>query len=240
MPSVFAAASDASIAVSRAARVSSVSARRYSASALRRRPCARHAAAAAPRSRSLTGAGHRSRIAGSDAVPASTQPASRSGIAEVGTRIDTARMNDRSSDTVAAAKTELTTPAKSTQKPATAIASVASQVDRDASDPRQTSTAPAAIRASCDRTRSSSSPENSTSKMSANDPNPAKSATVGFPISSMPTANIAGTTTAPRAARRSAMNPGSRARIHATTPLTSARARPSAPPRCAPRAATAP
>ena len=188
----------------------------------------------------MTGAGHRRRIAGSDAAPASAQPASRSGIAEAGTRIDTARMNDSSSDTVAAANTELTTPAKSTQNPATAIPSVASQVERDASEPRHTSAAPPTTSATCDRSRSSIAPENSTSRRSANDPNPANSAIVGLPSSLSPTANIAGTTTAPRAARRRAVRPGSRARIQATARVTSPPARPAAPPPRSPRTVAAP
>lgn len=53
-------------------------------------------------------------------------------------------MNASSSDVVAPASTELTTPANSTAKATTVIDNAASTVDRDTSVPRQTSTAPGA------------------------------------------------------------------------------------------------
>ena len=95
-------------------------------------------------SRSVSGAGQSATIAISEAAPAIPQPASRSGISEAGAVSETGRMNERSNGTVAAASTELTTPANTMQKAATAIAAVASNVDREASVPRQTRTAPAA------------------------------------------------------------------------------------------------
>jgi hypothetical protein len=56
-------------------------------------------------------------------------------------------MNASSSDDVAAARTELTTPAKITAKPTKVIATAASQMFRDASVPRKTRTAPVRPRA---------------------------------------------------------------------------------------------
>jgi hypothetical protein len=122
-------------------------------------------------------------------------------------------MNERSSPTVAPASTELTTPAKSTQKPTTAIAAAASQAEREASVPRQTNTAPTAANAACACSRLRIGPPNSTSSTSANEPNAAKVATVGLPITFVPSANMPGITTAARAALRVAESPGSCARI---------------------------
>ena len=56
--------------------------------------------------------------------------------------IATGRMNDSSSDVVAPASTELTTPANSTPKPTSAIATAASHTFCEASVPRHTNTAP--------------------------------------------------------------------------------------------------
>src|SRR5262245_51975821 len=205
------------VAASRRAPVRSLCSMTCPTSASRRAASARQAAVAAARKRSPLGVGQRKTMAGSDAAPASAQPASRSGICEAGAGIETGRMNARSIATVADASTELTTPAKSTQNPTTVIAVVATQTEFDASVPRHHNTAPAGTSASCERNRSTIVPEKSTSRTIANDPNAANVATAGFPITLSPIANIAGTTTAPRAALRSPTNPGSRARTHATT-----------------------
>ena len=54
----------------------------------------------------------------------------------------------------------------------------------------------------------------------ANDPNAAKVASAGFPISLSPIANIVGMTIAVRAARRSAAKPGSCSRSQSATLTT--------------------
>ena len=65
------------------------------------------------------------------------QPARRSGIEEAGPGSETGRMNASSSDTVAPARTELTTPAKSTPSPTTAIAAAAVHAEPETSVPAQ-------------------------------------------------------------------------------------------------------
>ena len=127
---------------------------------------------------------------------------------------DTGRMNASSSETVALASTELTTPAKSTAKPTTPIAAAASQAERDASVPRLMNTKPTPASAACACKRLRIGPPKSTSSSSANEPNAPNVATAGLPITSVPRANMHGITIAARAARRSAENPGSRARTH--------------------------
>src|ERR1700736_1289890 len=115
---------------------------RYATPARGRPAAARHAAPAAPRSRSCAGAGHRSAVATSAAPPAIPQPASRSGTADAGAASDTGKMNASSSAVVAPARTELTTPAKITPNPTTAIATAADHAVGEASVARQTNTPP--------------------------------------------------------------------------------------------------
>ena len=83
-------------------------------------------------------------------------------------------MKASSSDVVAPANTELTTPAKITAKPTTPMAPAASQALREASVPTQTNTAPANASARCALTRSPVEPPKSTSNSIAKDPNAAK------------------------------------------------------------------
>ena len=149
---------------------------------------------AAVRTGSRAGAGHSSAIASSDAPEASPQPATRSGIEEASPGSDTGRMNASSSVVVDAASTELTTPANSTPKPTTAIAGAASQVG-GASVASEMSTPQATASAAWARSRSRIGPRKSTSSNIANDPNAANVATSGLPITSPPSANIAGMTT---------------------------------------------
>ena len=80
---------------------------------------------------------------------------------------------------------------------------------RPANVPRQTRTAPAPASAVCANNRSRIDPEKSTSSKSANDPNAAKVAMTGLPITLSPMANMAGMTIAVRAARRSDVYPRS-------------------------------
>ncbi len=117
-------------------------------------------------------------------------------------------MKASSSDVVAPASTELTTPAKITTKPTTAVVAAASQTLCEASVPRQTSAHPASASAACARRRSSSGPPKSTSSSIANEPNAANVASAGLAITSSPNANIAGITIAARPARRSASEVG--------------------------------
>ncbi len=153
-------------------------------------------------------------IASSPAPEAIPQPVSRSGIEETGPSKDTERMNDRTNDVVALASTELTTPAKSTAKATTVIATAATQSHCVARVPRQMNTAPVRISASWASMRARIGPVNSTSSSIPKEPNAAKVATWGLPITSALKANAAGMTTAVRAARRVAASPRSRPRSH--------------------------
>src|SRR5215212_4534072 len=155
------------------------------------------------------GAGHKMEIATRPAAAASAHPARRSGIADAGAGIETGRMNASSNDVEAPASTELITPANNTANATTVIETAASSVDRDARVPRQTSSAPATASDAWASSRSRNSPPKSTSTNIANDPKAANVATAGLPITLSPNANIAGMTTAARAARRRARKPGS-------------------------------
>ena len=121
-------------------------------------------------------------------------------------------MNASSSDVVAPARTELTTPANSTPNATSAIATAASHAERDASVPRHTNTPPVTASAACACSRARIGPAKSTSSSIANEPNAANVANAGLPITRSPSANIAGMTSAVRPARRSAANPRSRSR----------------------------
>ena len=123
-------------------------------------------------------------------------------------------MNANRRESVAPAKTELTTPAKSTPNPTITIPAAASHGEREQTVPTQTKTAPASARPACALRRSAIVPEKSTSSNIANEPNAANVASVGLPITRSPSANMAGMTTAARPARRSAARPGSCDRIH--------------------------
>ncbi len=129
-------------------------------------------------------------------------------------------MNANSSDTVAPASTELTEPANSTPKPTSPIASAPSQAEREQTVPTQTNTAPASASPTCAWSRSRIGPPKSTSNSIANEPNAANVATAGLPITSSPSANMAGMTKAARPARRNAANPGSRPRSHPCGSIT--------------------
>ena len=189
---------------------------------------ARQAATAGARSGSRVGAGQRAAIATSETAPAIPHPASRSGIDAAVPGSDSGRMNASSSDVEAAASTELTTPAKSTQKATTAIAIAASQGSRDARVPTQTRTPPVRASVACDCSRSRIGPLKSTSTSVANDPNAANVATLRLPMTRSPSANREGMTIAARAARRSAARSRSRVRSQRTNDatVTSLRARP--------------
>ena len=91
-------------------------------------------------------------------------------------------MNARSSEVDAPARTELTTPANSTQKATIAIAIAASHGSRDASVPAQTRTAPASPSVACACSRSRIGPLKSTSTTVANEPNAANVATLRLPM----------------------------------------------------------
>ena len=125
-----------------------------------------------------------------ETAPASPQPATRSGIEETGPGSDTGKMKASSSEVVAPASTELTTPANRIAKPTTAIASAATTVQREASVPRQMRTAQATTSALWASTRSRIGPEKSTSSSIANEPKAAKVARIGLPITLSPMANI--------------------------------------------------
>ena len=105
-------------------------------------------------------------------------------------------MNESSSDVVAPARTELTTPANSTPNATSAIAIAASQAEREASVPRHTNTPPVTASAACARSRARIGPAKSTSSSIANEPNAANVANAGLPITRSPSANIAGMTSA--------------------------------------------
>jgi hypothetical protein len=126
-------------------------------------------------------------------------------------------MKASSSDVAAPARTELTTPAKSTAKPMRPIAIAASQVLREASVPAHTRTPPASPSIACACNRSRIGPPKSTSTSVANDPNAANVASSAFPMTLSPSANMTGMTIAVRPARRSAKKPRSRAASHWTS-----------------------
>ena len=183
---------------------------RYAIPAFSRAASARQAAAAGPRSRSRAGAGHKNATATSATPPAIPQPASRLGTADAGAASDTGKMNASSSAVVAAASTELITPAKITPNPATAIATAASHAFREASVARQTNTPPVTASAACAWSRSVMGPPKSTRSSIAKDPNAAYVATCGLPMTLSPSANRAGMIIAARVARRRAAKPRSR------------------------------
>ena len=135
----------------------------------------------------------------------------------------TGRMNASRSPTVALASTELTAPAKSTQKPTAAIAAPASHAEREASVPRHTNTAPTPANDACASRRSLIGPPKSTRTSEANEPNAANTATIGFEITLSAKANRSGIRISARPARRSAASPGSCARYHAANRSTLAR-----------------
>ena len=188
---------------------------------------ARQAATAGARSGSRVGAGQRTAIATIEAAAAMPQPASRSGIEAAVPGSDSGRMNASSSDVEAAASTELTTPAKSTQKATSAIAIAASHGSRDARVPTHTRTPPASASVACDCSRSRIGPLKSTSTSVAKDPKAANVATLRLPMTRSPSANSDGMTIAARAARRSAARSRSRVRSQRTNmaAVSSARAR---------------
>jgi hypothetical protein len=181
----------------------------HAISARSRSASARQASIAATRTELRAGEGHSSEIARTETAPARPQPAMRSGIEETGPGSDTGRMNASSSEVVAPASTELTTPANRIANPTTPIASAAATVEREASVPRQMRTAQATTSELWASTRSRSGPEKSTSSSIANEPNAANVARIGLPITLSPIANIAGMISAARAARRRAAYPGS-------------------------------
>ncbi len=126
-----------------------------------------------PVSGSWEGAGHNTVTAMKEAAAAIAQPARRSGIDETGARRVTGRMKASSSEVLAAVRTELTVPEKSTANPAIAIATAASQVAREASVPMQTNVAPTTARAIWFCRRKRTGPPKSTSSNRANEPNAA-------------------------------------------------------------------
>jgi hypothetical protein len=171
---------------------------------------ARQTVVAAVRSPSRRGVGHSTATATNAAPPAIAHPASLSGSDAIPPASVTGRMNASSSDVVALARTELTTPAKITTKPTTAIATTASQTASEASVPSVTRTSPVSASAACACSRSRSGPLKSASSSIANEPNAANVARIGLAITSSPSANIAGITIAARPARRSAAKSRSR------------------------------
>ena len=98
------------------------------------------------------------------------QPASRSGIDEMGARSVTGRMNASSSEVAAAVSAELTMLEKTTANPTRAIANAASQVAREAKVPTVTKTPPTTARATWFWSLTRIGPPNSTSSNIANDP----------------------------------------------------------------------
>ena len=82
--------------------------------------------------------------------------------------------------------------------------------------PSATKTPPVTASAAWAWSRARIGPGKSTSSSIAKEPNAANVATAGLPITRSPRANIAGMTSAARAARRSAPNPGSRSLSHVT------------------------
>ena len=110
---------------------------------------------------------------------------------------------------MAPASAELTTPANRTANATSAIAATASQVVFEASVAMQTNTAPVTASAAWARSRERIGPAKSTNRSIANEPKAAKVDSVGLPITTLPSANIAGITSAVRAARRSAFRLGS-------------------------------
>jgi hypothetical protein len=109
----------------------------------------------------------------------------------------------------APARTELTTPENSTRKPMTTITATASQVSSATSVPRQMRAAQATARPRCARSRCTIDPVKSTSSSIENEPNAAKVAMVGEPMTWLQRANRAGITMAVRPARRVAASSGS-------------------------------
>ena len=137
------AASEAAIAASSTAGDEVAEASRTAATSARRRAASvRQALEAAPRNGSRRAAGQSRATAANAATEADPQPASRSGIEEAFPGRDTGKMNARSSATVEPARTELTTPAKSTPNPTNPIAAAASHADDETSVAMQTNSAP--------------------------------------------------------------------------------------------------
>ncbi|WP_234436045.1 hypothetical protein [Streptomyces sp. NRRL S-813] len=152
-----------------------------------------------------------------DAPAASTTPISRSGNCPSGAGVATGRMNASSSGVAAPARTELTTPEKSTTKPTDTVATTAVQTDRAARVPSETSTTHATASAACARIRWAGGPVNSTSRSIENAPNAAKVAATGEWKTWVHNAKRRGSTTVALAARRVAARTGSRRRNHAVS-----------------------
>ncbi|MHA5048909.1 hypothetical protein [Streptomyces sp. SD15] len=148
------------------------------------------------------------------ATVARPAPASRSGSWDNGTGAVTGRTKASNSAVDAPARTELTTPEKSTRKPTTTMTETASQVWPATSVPRLIRTAQATASPRCARSRCVIGPVKSTSSSIENDPNAAKVAIVGEPMTWLHSANRAGITIAVRPARRVAASSGSRLRSH--------------------------
>ena len=155
-------------------------------------------------------------MASSDTAPASSHPASRSGIELTGPVSETGRMNASSSEVDAPARAELTTPANSTKKPTISMARAASQATREASVPRQAKIAPVRISAVWSGSRSRIRPPNATNSSMDSDPKAANVAMTGLPITLMLSASSAGMTIAARPERRNASRPASRVRSQRT------------------------
>ncbi len=127
----------------------------------------------------------------------------------------TGRMNASSSEVVAPASTELTTPGEDHRE--------ADDRHRQRRQPHAlreracrgtTNARPRRASAACACRRSRIGPPKSTSSSIANEPNAANVATTGLPITLSPSANIAGITIAARPARRSAARSRSRRPSH--------------------------
>ena len=144
-----------------------------------------------------------------------SQPATRSGIEDMGARKQTARMKASSKAVVAAVKAELTTLVKTTKKATRAMPKAASQVSREAKVPKQTSTPLASASTAWSSTRTRSGPAKSTSRRVAKAPRAEKVATAGLAMTLSQRANMAGITIADLPARRRAARSRSRDRNHA-------------------------
>jgi hypothetical protein len=103
-----------------------------------------------------------------------------------------------------------------TPKATSAIATAASPGEREATVPSDTNTPPVSASAACACSRALIGPGKSTSSSIANEPKAANVATAGLAITTSPSANMAGMTSAARAPDDRALNRGSRAPSHAT------------------------
>ena len=157
---------------------------------------------------------------------ASAQPASRDGIADAGAVSETGRMNASSSEVVAPASTELTTPANRTPKPTTRHrrGGQPRRCARPACRGRRTPHRPARAPA-CACTRSRIGPREVDEQQQRERAERRERREVRVVEHLVPIANRAGITSAVRAARRSAARSGSRSRSHCSG-LMSRRPRP--------------